>query len=160
MKKIIILLILLITFIAPVLFLFNYLRFTFTTSVDSRLAIVFAFLIGIITSIIFYYFGKHWLRLEVLEIIFGTIYVLSTTSLFATLFLIDNIELALQAAQIVATTFFGGLMVAVLTFINIKTTTQRTSPAQPPQAHPPPQPSPVQLQTLYQMSLFPLTQPG
>jgi hypothetical protein len=127
MKKIIILLILLITFIAPVLFLFNYLCFTFTTSVDSRLAIVFAFLIGIITSIIFYYFGKHWLRLEVLEIIFGTIYVLSTTSLFATLFLIDNIELAFQAAQIVATTFFGGLMVAVLMFINIKTTTQRTS---------------------------------
>ncbi len=160
MKKIIILPILLITFIVPVLFLYNYLRFTFTTSVDDRLAVVFAFLIGIITSIIFYYFGKRWLRLEVLEIIFGTIYVLSITSLFATLFLIDNIELAFQAAQIVATTFFGGLMIAALMFINIKMNTQRTATAQPPQANPPPQPSPVQLQTLSQTSLFPLPQPG
>jgi len=160
MKKIIILPILLITFIVPVLFLFNYLRFTFTTSVDYRLAIVFAFLIGIITSIIFYYFGKRWLRLEVLEIIFGTIYVLSITSLFVTLFLIDNIELAFQAAQIVATTFFGGLMIAALMFINIKMNTQRTATAQPPQANPPPQPSPVQLQTSCQTSLFPLPQPG
>ncbi len=160
MKKIIILPILLITFIVPVLFLFNYLRFTFTTSVDDRLAIVFAFLIGITTSIIFYYFGKRWLRLEVLEIIFGTIYVLSITSLFVTLFLIDNIELAFQAAQIVATTFFGGLMIAALMFINIKVNTQRTATAQPPQANPPPQPSPVQLQTLSQTSLFPLPQPG
>ncbi len=160
MKKIIILPILLITFIVPVLFLFNYLRFTFTTSVDDRLAIVFAFLIGIITSIIFYYFGKRWLRLEVLEIIFGTIYVLSITSLFATLFLIDNIELAFQAAQIVATIFFGGLVIAVLMFINIKMNTQRTATAQPPQANPPPQLSPVQPQTLCQKSLFPLPQPG
>jgi hypothetical protein len=159
MKKIIILPILLITFITPILFLFNYLRFTFTTSVDYRLAIVFAFLIGIITSIIFYYFGR-WLRLEVLEIIFGTIYVLSIASLFATLFLIDDIELAFQAAQIVATTFFGGLMIAALMFINIKMNTQRTSPVQPPQANPPPQPSPVQPQTLSQTSLFPLPQPG
>ncbi len=160
MKKIIILPILLITPIVPVLFLFNYLRFTFAASVDYRLAIVFAFLIGIITSIIFYYFGKRWLRLEVLEIIFGTIYVLSITSLFVTLFLIDNIELAFQAAQIVATTFFGGLMIAALMFINIKMNTQRTATAQPPQANPPPQPSPVQPQTLSQTSLFPLPQPG
>jgi hypothetical protein len=96
----------------------------------------------------------------VLEIIFGTIYVLSNTSLFATLFLIDNIELAFQAAQIVVTTFFGGLMIAALMFINIKMNTQRTATAQPPQANPPPQPFPVQLQTLSQTSLFPLPQPG
>jgi hypothetical protein len=160
MKKIIILPILLITFIVPVLFLFNYLRFTFTTSVDYRLAIVFAFLIGIITSIIFYYFGKHWLRLEVLEIIFGTIYVLSFTSVFTTLFIIDNMELAFQAAQIMATIFFGGLMIAALMFISIKMNTQRAATVQPPQANPPPQPSPIQLQTLSQTSLFPLPQPG
>ena len=159
MKKIIILPILL-TPIVPVLFLFNYLRFTFAASVDYRLAIVFAFLIGIITSIIFYYFGKRWLRLEVSENFFGTIYVLSLTSLFATLFLIDNIELAFQAAQIVATTFFGGLMIAALMFINIKMNTQRTATVQPPQANPPPQPSPVQPQTSCQTSLFPLPQPG
>jgi hypothetical protein len=164
MKKIIILIFpLFITFIALFSifsYLFNYLRFTFAASVDYRLAIAFAILIGIITSIIFYYLGKRWLRLEVSDIFFGTIYVLSITSSFTTLFFIDNIELAFQAAQIMATTFFGGLMIAVLMFINIKMSTQRTTTAQPPQANPPPQPSPVQPQTLCQMSLFPLPQPG
>ena len=125
-----------------------------------RLAIAFAILIGVITSMIYYYLGKRWLRLEVSEIIFGFIYYLSITSLFTTLFFIDNVELAFQAAQIMATIFFGGLMIAVLMFINIKTNTQRTATAQPPQANPPPQPSPVQPQTLSQTSLFPLPQPG
>jgi len=166
MKKIIILLIfllLLITFIALLSifhYLYNYLRFTFAASVDYRLAIAFAILIGVITSIIFFYLGKRWLGLEVSESIFGTIYVLSIISVFTTLFFIDNIELAFQAAQIMATTFFGGLMIAVLMFINIKMNTQRTAAAQPPQANPPPQPSSVQSQTLCQTSLFPLPQPG
>jgi len=76
------------------------------------------------------------------------------------LFFIDNIELAFQAAQIVAATFFGGLMIAILMIINSMTNTQRTATAQPQQANPPPQPSPVQPQTLSQTSLFPLPQPG
>jgi hypothetical protein len=164
-KKIIILLIfpLFITFIALLSifhYLFNYLRFTFAASVDYRLAIAFAVLIGVITSIIFGYLGKRWLRLEVSENFFGTIYVLSITSVFTTLFFIDNMELAFQAAQIMATIFFGGLVIAVLMFINIKMNTQRAATAQPPQANPPPQPSPVQPQTSCQMSLFPLPQPG
>jgi hypothetical protein len=164
MKKIIILLIfpLFTLFALLTIFsnLFNYLRFAFPASDDYRLAIVFAILIGVITSIVFYYLGKRWLRLEVSEIIFVTTFALSMISVYTTLFFIDNIELAFQAAQIVATTFFGGLMIAVLMFINIKMNTQRTTTAQPPQANPPPQPSPVQSQTLCQTSLFPLPQPG
>ncbi|MFZ8809008.1 MAG: hypothetical protein ACO2PN_13025 [Pyrobaculum sp.] len=165
MKKIIILLIvpLSITFFLSIIifhYLFNYLRFAFPASVDYRLAIAFAVLIGVITSIIFGYLGKRWLRLEVSENFFGTIYVLSFVSVFTTLFIIDNMELAFQAAQIMATIFFGGLVIAVLMFINIKMNTQRAATAQPPQANPPPQPSPVQPQTLCQKSLFPLPQPG
>jgi len=141
-------------------YLIDYLRSILVSFVVYRLAIAFAILIGVITSIIYYYLGKRWLRLEVSEIIFVTTYALSMISVFATLFFIDNIELAFQAAQIVATIFFGGLVTAVLMFINIKMNTQRAATAQPPQANPPPQPSPVQPQTLYQMSLFPLPQPG
>jgi len=141
-------------------YLIDYLRSILVSFVIYRLAIAFAILIGVITSMIYYYLGKRWLRLEVSEIIFGFIYYLSITSLFTTLFFIDNVELAFQAAQIMATIFFGGLMIAVLMFINIKTNTQRTATAQPPQANPPPQPSPVQPQTLSQTSLFPLPQPG
>jgi hypothetical protein len=63
-----------------------------------RLAIAFALLIGVIASMIYYYLGKRWLRLEVSEIIFGFIYYLSMISVFTTLFFIDNIELAFQAA--------------------------------------------------------------
>jgi hypothetical protein len=125
-----------------------------------KLAIAFALLIGAITSVIYYYLAKRWSRLEVSDIIFGSIYYFSVTSLSTTLFFIDNVELAFQVAQIMATIFFGGLMIAVLMFMNIKMNTQRTSPAQPPQANPPPQPPPVQLQTLSQTSLFPLPQPG
>jgi len=141
-------------------YLIDYLSSILVSIVVYRLAIAFALLIGVIASMIYYYLGKRWLRLEVSEIIFGFIYYLSMISVFTTLFFIDNIELAFQAAQIMATIFFGGLMIAVLMFINIKTTTQRTSPAQPPQANPSPHPSPVQPQTLCQMSLFPLPQPG
>jgi cytochrome c oxidase subunit IV len=141
-------------------YLIDYLRSILVSFVVYRLAIAFAILIGVITSIIFYYLGKRWLRLEVSEMIFVTTFALSMISVFTTLFFIDNIELAFQAAQIVATIFFGGLVIAVLMFINIKMNTQRTSPAEPPQANPPPQPSPVQLQTLSQTSLFPLPQPG
>jgi hypothetical protein len=141
-------------------YLIDYLRSILVSFVVYRLAIAFALLIGAIASIIYYYLGKRWLRLEILEIIFGFIYYLSMISVFTTLFFIDNVELAFKAAQIMATIFFGGLMIAVLMFINIKTTTQRTSPAQPPQANPPPQPSPVQPQTSCQTSLFPLPQPG
>jgi hypothetical protein len=156
-------LIIIITFIVLVTifyYLIDYLRSILVSFVVYRLAIAFAILIGVITSMIYYYLGKRWLRLEVSEIIFGFIYYLSITSLFTTLFFIDNVELAFQAAQIMATIFFGGLMIAVLMFINIKMNTQRTATAQPPQANPPPQPSPVQLQTLSQTSLFPLPQPG
>ncbi len=164
MKKIIILLIFPLSTLFALLsiysYLFNYLRFTFVASVDYRLAIVFAILIGVITSIIFYYLGKRWLRLEESEIIFVTTFALSMISVYTTLFFIDNVELAFQAAQIVAATFFGGLMAAVLMIMNSMTNAQRTAPAQPPQANPPPQPSPVQLQTLSQTSLFPLPQPG
>jgi len=141
-------------------YLIDYLRSILVSFVVYRLAIAFAILIGVITSIIYYYLGKRWLRLEVSEIIFVTTYALSMISVFTTLFFIDNIELAFQATQIVATIFFGGLVIAVLMFINIKMNTQRAATAQPPQANPPPQPSPVQPQTLYQMSLFPLPQPG
>jgi hypothetical protein len=141
-------------------YLIDYLRSILVSFVVYRLAIAFAILIGVITSIIYYYLGKRWLRLEVSEMIFVTTYALSMISVFTTLFFIDNIELAFQAAQIVATIFFGGLVIAVLMFINIKMNTQRAATAQPPQANPPPQPSPVQPQTLYQMSLFPLPQPG
>jgi hypothetical protein len=141
-------------------YLIDYLRSILVSFVVYKLAIAFALLIGAITSMIYYYLGKRWSRLEVSDIIFGSIYYFSVTSLSTTLFFIDNIELAFQAAQIMATIFFGGLMIAVLMFMNIKMSTQRTSPAQPPQANPPPQPSPVQLQTLSQTSLFPLPQPG
>jgi len=141
-------------------YLIDYLRSILVSFVVYRLAIAFAILSGIITSIIYYYLGKRWLRLEVSEIIFVTTFALSMISVFTTLFFIDNIELALQAAQIVATIFFGGLVIAVSMFISIKMNTQRAATAQPPQANPPPQPSPVQPQTLCQMSLFPLPQPG
>jgi hypothetical protein len=141
-------------------YLIDYLRSILVSFVVYRLAIAFALLIGVIASIIYYYLGKRWLRLEALEIIFGFIYYLSMISVFTTLFFIDNIELAFQATQIMATIFFGGLMTAVLIYINIKASTQRTATAQPPQANPPPQPSPVQPQTLSQTSLFPLPQPG
>jgi len=156
-------LITIITFIvlfAIFYYLIDYLRSILVSFVVYRLAIAFALLIGVITSKIYHYLGKRWLRLDVLEIIFGFIYYLSITSIFPTLFFIDNLELAFQAAQIMATIFFGGLFIAVLMFIDIKTKTQRTATAQPPQANPPPQPSPVQPQTLSQMSLFPLPQPG
>jgi len=141
-------------------YLINYLRSILVSFVVYRLAIAFALLIGVITSIIYYYLGKRWLRLEVSEIIFVTTFALSMISVFTTLFFIDNIELAFQAAQIVATIFFGGLVIAVLMFINIKMNTQRAATAQPPQANHPSQPSPVQPQTLSHTSLFPLPQPG
>ncbi len=141
-------------------YLIDYLSSILVSFVVYRLAIAFAVLIGVITSMIYYHLGKRWLRLEVSEIIFGFIYYLSITPLFTTLFFIDNIELAFQAAQIMATIFFGGLIIAFRMFIDIKMSTQRTATAQPPQANPPPQPSPVQPQTLDQMSLFPLPQPG
>jgi len=140
--------------------LFNYLRFTFMASVDYRTAFALAILDSTISSMIYYYLVKRWLRLEVWQSIFRFVYFWSITTLFTTLFFIDNVELAFQAAQIVAATFFGGLMVAIIMIINSMTNTQRTSPAQTPQAHPPPQPSPVQPQTLCQVSLFPLPQPG
>jgi hypothetical protein len=109
---------------------------------------------------IYNYLVKRWLRLEVWQRIFRFVYYWSFATLFTTLFFIDNVELAFQAAQIVAATFFGGLMIAILMITNSMTNTQHTSPAQPPQAHPPPQPSPVQPQILCQTSLFPLPQPG
>jgi hypothetical protein len=127
---------------------------------DYRLAFALAILVGTISSTIYYYLGKRWLTLEVWQIIFRSVFYWSITTLVATLFFIDNVELAFQAAQIVATAFFGGIMIAVLMIINSMTNTQRTSPAQPPQANPPPQHSPVQPQTLSQTSLFPLPQPG
>jgi hypothetical protein len=129
-------------------------------SVDYRTAFALAILDSTISSMIYYYLVKRWLRLEVWQSIFRFVYFWSITTLFTTLFFIDNVELAFQAAQIVAATFFGGLMVAIIMIINSMTNTQRTSPAQTPQAHPPPQPSPVQPQTLCQVSLFPLPQPG
>jgi hypothetical protein len=150
----------LIVLVAIFYYLIDYLRSILVSSVVYKLAIASAILIGAITSMLYYYLTKRWSRLEVLEIIFGFIYYLSITSLSTTLFFIDNVELAFQAAQIMATIFFGGLMIAVLMFINIKMNTQRTATAQPPQANPPPQPSPVQPQTLSQTSLFPLPQPG
>jgi hypothetical protein len=140
--------------------LFNHLRFTFVSFDDYRLAFALAILVGTISSTIYYYLGKRWLTLEVWQIIFRSVFYWSITTLVATLFFIDNVELAFQAAQIVATAFFGGIMIAVLMIINSMTNTQRASPAQPPQADPPPQPSPVQPQTLSQTSLFPLPQPG
>jgi hypothetical protein len=140
--------------------LFNYLRSTLMSSVDYRTAFAFAILYSTISSMIYYYLVKRWLRLEVWQSIFRFVYFWSITTLFTTLFFIDNVELAFQAAQIVAATFFGGLMIAILMIINSMTNTQRTSPVQPPQANPPLQPSPVQLQTLSQTSLFPLPQPG
>jgi hypothetical protein len=143
-----------------VYYLFNYLRFTFVSFDDYRLAFALAILVGTISSTIYYYLGKRWLTLEVWQIIFRSVFYWSITTLVATLFFIDNVELAFQAAQIVATAFFGGIMIAVLMIINSMTNTQRTSPAQPPQANPPPQHSPVQPQTLSQTSLFPLPQPG
>ena len=129
-------------------------------SVDYRLAFAFAILVSTLSSAFYFYLVKRWLRLEVWQIIFRFLYYWSITTLFTTLFFIDNVELAFQAAQIVAATFFGGLMIAILMIINNMTNAQRTSPAQPPQANPPPQTSPVQPQTLCQMSLFPLPQPG
>jgi hypothetical protein len=129
-------------------------------SVDYRTAFAFAILDSTISSMIYYYLVKRWLRLEVWQRIFRFVYFWSITTLFTTLFFIDNVELAFQAAQIVAATFFGGLMIAILMIINSMTNTQRTAVAQPPQANPPPQPSPVQPQTSSQTSLFPLPQPG
>jgi hypothetical protein len=140
--------------------LFNYLRFTFVSFDDYRLAFALAILVGTISSMIYYYLGKRRSTLEVWQIIFRSVFYWSITTLVATLFFIDNVELAFQAAQIVATAFFGGIMIAVLMIINSMTNTQRTATAQPPQANPPPQPSPVQPQTLAQTSLFPLPQPG
>jgi hypothetical protein len=163
MKEITILLIFLITFIVLLSifhYLFNYLRFIFAASVDYRLAFASAILVGIISSLIYYHLGKRWLRLEVWQSIFRFVFYWSFATLLATLAFIDNVELAFQAAQIVAATFFGGLMIAILMIINSMTNTQRTAIAQPPQANPPPQPSPVQPQTSSQTSLFPLPQPG
>jgi len=140
--------------------LFNYLHSTLMFSVDYRTAFAFAILDSTISSMIYYYLVKRWLRLEVWQRIFRFVYFWSITTLFTTLFFIDNVELAFQAAQIVAATFFGGLMIAILMIINSMTSTQRTAIAQPPQANPPPQPSPVQPQTSSQTSLFPLPQPG
>ena len=132
--------------------LFNYLRFTFVASVDYRTAFALAIIDSTISSMIYYYLVKRWLRLEVWQRIFRFVYSWSIITLFTALFFIDNVELAFQAAQIVAATFFGGLMVAILMIINSMTNTQRTSPAQ--------QPSPVLQRTSWQMSLFPLPQPG
>jgi hypothetical protein len=142
------------------LFLIKDLYFIFLSFADYRLAFGLAIFVGTISSMIYYYLGRRWLTLEVWQSIFRFVFYWSFTTLLATLFFIDNVELAFQAAQIVAATFFGGLMVAVLMIMNSMTNAQRTSPAQPPQANPPPQPSPVQLQTLSQTSLFPLPQPG
>jgi hypothetical protein len=128
--------------------LFNYLRFTFVSFDDYRLAFLLAILVDTISSMIYYYLVKRWLRLEVWQSIFRFVFYWSFTTLFTTLFFIDNVELAFQAAQIVAAAFFGGLMIAILMIINSMTNTQRTATAQPPQANPLPQPSPVQPQTL------------
>ncbi len=141
-------------------FLIKYLIFTFVSFADYRLAFLLAILVGTISTMIYNYLVKRWLRLEGWQRNFRFVYYWSFATLLATLFFIDNVELAFQAAQIVATAFFGGLMVAILMIINSMTDAQRTSPAQPPQANPPPQPSPVQPQTLSQTSLFPLPQPG
>jgi hypothetical protein len=141
-------------------FLIKYLIFTFVSFADYRLAFLSALLVGTISSMIYNYLVKRWLRLEEWQRNFRFVYYWSFATLLATLFFIDNVELAFQAAQIVATAFFGGLMIAFLMIINSMTNTQRTSPVQPPQANPPPQPSPVQPQTLSQTSLFPLPQPG
>jgi len=129
-------------------------------SVDYRTAFAFAILDSTISSMIYYYLVKRWLRLEVWLSIFRFVYFWSITTLFTTLFFIDNVELAFQAAQIVAAAFFGGLMVAIIMIINSMTNAQRTSPAQPPQANPPPQPPPDKPQTSSQTPLFPLPQPG
>jgi len=149
-----------LTTFGTLLFLIKYLYFTFVASIDYRLAFTLAFLVGTISSNIYYYLVKRWLRLEVWQRIFRFVFYWSFATLLATLFFIDNVELAFQAAQIVATTFFGGLITAIIMIINSMTNTQRTSLEQPPQANPPPQPSPVQPQTSCQMSLFPLPQPG
>jgi hypothetical protein len=141
-------------------FLIKYLIFTFVSFADYRLAFLSALIVSTISSMIYNYLVKRWLRLEVWQRIFRFVYYWSFATLFTTLFFIDNVELAFQAAQIVAATFFGGLMIAILMITNSITNAQHTSPAQPPQAHPPPQPSPVQPQTLSQTSLFPLPQPG
>ncbi len=82
-------LIIIITFIVLVIifyYLIDYLRSILVSFVVYRLAITFAILIGVITSMIYYYLGKRWLRLEVSEIIFGFIYYLSIISVFTTLF--------------------------------------------------------------------------
>jgi hypothetical protein len=141
-------------------FLIKYLSFTFVSFADYRLAFLLAILAGTISSMIYYYLVKRWLRLEVWQRIFGFVFYWSFATLLATLFFIDNVELAFQAAQIVAAAFFGGLMIAILMITNSMTNTQRTLHAQPPQPNPPPQLSPVQPQILCQTSLFPLPQPG
>ena len=140
--------------------LFNYLHSTLMFSVDYRLAFAFAIVDSTLSTMIYYYLVKRLLRLEVWQSIFRFVFFWSTATLLTTLFSIDNVELAFQAAQIVAATFFGGLMVAILMIINSMTNAQRTSPAQTPQANPPPRPSPDQPQTSPQTSLFPLPQPG
>jgi len=149
-----------LTTFGTLLLLIKYLYFTFAASVDYRLAFILAFIVGTISSNIYYHLVKRWLRLEVWQRIFRFVFYWSFATLLATLFFIDNVALAFQAAQIVASTFFGGLMTAIQMIINSLTNTQRTSLEQPPQAHPPPQPSPVQPQTSCQTSLFPLPQPG
>ena len=149
-----------LTTFGTLLLLNKYLYFTFVASVDYRLAFILAFLVGTISSNIYYHLVKRWLRLEVWQRIFRFVFYWSFATLLATLFFIDNVALAFQAAQIVASTFFGGLMTAIQMIINSLTNTQRTSLEQPPQANPPPQPSPVQPQTSCQTSLFPLPQPG
>jgi hypothetical protein len=124
------------------------------------MAFIYAIMIGTLSSVFYLYLVIRWLRPDVWQIIFRFVFFWSISTLFATLAFIDNVALAFQAAQIVASTFFGSLMIAFQMIINSMTNAQRTATAQPPQAHPPPQPSPVQPQTLSQTSLFPLPQPG
>jgi len=161
-EKTIIIINLIIFFVLLVTFsyLFNYLRFTLMFSVDYRLAFAFAIIVGILSSGFYLYLLKRWLRLEEWRIVFRFVFFWSVTSLFAALGLIGNEALAFQAAQVVASAFFGGVMVAMIMLVTSITNTQQTSPTQPPQAQPPPQPPPAQPQAPPQTLLLPLPQPG
>ena len=146
--------------------LFNYLRSLASLSirlvspVDYRLAFLFAILAAAISSGFYLYLLKRWLRLKGWRIVFRFVFLWSITSLLATMTLIDNEALAFQAAQVVASAFFGGVMVAMIMLVTSITNTQRTSPTQPPQAQSPPQPPPAQPQAPPQTLLLPLPQPG
>jgi uncharacterized membrane protein len=103
--------------------LFNYLRSLASLSirlvspVDYRLAFLFAILAAAISSGFYLYLLKRWLRLKGWRIVFRFVFLWSITSLLATMTLIDNEALAFQAAQVVASAFFGGVMVAMIMLV-------------------------------------------